>query len=233
MNVINYAEMVRALVNPASDIVNSMTYTSAHLLHMAVGVSGEAGELLDAVKKAAIYAKLIDRENVIEELGDLEFYMEGLRQGLGITREETIAHNIAKLSKRYASGSYSNQQAQERADKQTKAEFQCPRRDPAMDAVSNYPTIDSWREDGTCSYCGSMNPDKFMELVEQGAEVIPTDKNYKAYIRHGGHGQAKFYFQHLSKEQMAKFVDLYNAGTVKVFGGFFYDAPFFMAAKAS
>lgn len=228
----NHADLVKALAKPGADIVASLTPETAHLLHMAVGVSGEAGELLDAVKKASIYVKPIDRENVIEELGDLEFYMEGLRQGLGITREETLAHNVAKLSKRYASGSYSNQQAQERADKKPSVEFQCPRRDPAMDAVSNYPTIDSWREDGTCSYCGSMNPDKFMELVEQGVEVIPTDKNYKAYIRHGGHGQAKFYFQHLSKEQMVKFVDLYNSGTMKVSGSF-YNMPFFMVAKAS
>lgn len=113
----DHSELVRALVKPGADIIWNLTPTSAHLLHMAVGVSGEAGELLDAVKKAAIYVKPIDRENVIEELGDLEFYMEGLRQGLSITREETLAHNIAKLSKRYAAGKYSNQAAQERADK--------------------------------------------------------------------------------------------------------------------
>lgn len=112
-------QLVQALAKPGADIVATLTPESAHLLHMAVGVSGEAGELLDAVKKAAIYVKPIDRENVIEELGDLEFYMEGLRQGLGITREETLKANIAKLSKRYASGKYSNQQAQERADKQS------------------------------------------------------------------------------------------------------------------
>ena len=46
-------------------------------------------------------SQAIDRENVIEELGDLEFYMEGVRQNLGITREETLNHNIQKLSKRY------------------------------------------------------------------------------------------------------------------------------------
>ena len=84
---------------------------------MAVGISGEAGELLDAIKKAAIYQKPVDRQNVIEELGDLEFYMEGLRQGLGITRKETIQGNIDKLSKRYEGFKYSNEAAQNRADK--------------------------------------------------------------------------------------------------------------------
>jgi NTP pyrophosphatase (non-canonical NTP hydrolase) len=113
-----HKELVAALAKPGSEIVNELDADKAHILHMAVGISGEAGELLDAVKKATIYNKPLDRENVIEELGDLEFYMEGLRAKLGITREETLVANINKLSKRYSSGSYSNQQAQERADKE-------------------------------------------------------------------------------------------------------------------
>lgn len=112
-----HSDMVKALAKPGADIVATLTAEDAHALHMAVGISGEAGELLDAVKKATIYRKPIDRENVIEELGDLEFYMEGLRQGLGITREECIDGNIAKLGKRYSAGSYSDSAAQNRADK--------------------------------------------------------------------------------------------------------------------
>ena len=84
---------------------------------MAVGVAGEAGELLDAVKKHTVYCKAIDVENVIEELGDLEFYMEGVRQALGLTREQTLEANVAKLSKRYEGLKYSNQAAIDRADK--------------------------------------------------------------------------------------------------------------------
>ncbi len=113
-----YSKMVSALAKPGADIVRSLTPENAHALHMAAGIAGEAGELLDAVKKAAIYCKEIDRENVVEELGDLEFYLEGLRQGLHITREEVLEANAVKLSKRYSSGSYSNAQAQQRADKQ-------------------------------------------------------------------------------------------------------------------
>lgn len=116
MNV-THPELVAALAKPGADIVATLTAEDAHSLHMAVGIAGEAGELLDAVKKAAIYRKPIDRDNVVEELGDLEFYMEGLRQGMGITRQEVLDHNIAKLSKRYSSGTYSDKHAQERADK--------------------------------------------------------------------------------------------------------------------
>lgn len=83
---------------------------------MVMGISGEAGELLDAVKKPTMYGKPWDRDNVIEELGDMEFYMERFRQIMGITRQQTIQHNHDKLSKRYPKG-YSNKAAAERADK--------------------------------------------------------------------------------------------------------------------
>jgi NTP pyrophosphatase (non-canonical NTP hydrolase) len=47
--------MVKALVKSGEVIANEMTGSNAHLLHMAVGIAGEAGELLDAIKKAVIY----------------------------------------------------------------------------------------------------------------------------------------------------------------------------------
>lgn len=109
--------MVAVLVKPGETIIKEMTASDAHLLHMAVGVSGEAGELLDGVKKRAIYQKEIDRENIIEELGDIEFYLEGIRAELNITRAETLKANIKKLGKRYENFKYSNQAAQTRADK--------------------------------------------------------------------------------------------------------------------
>ncbi len=105
----------------------------------------------------------------------------------------------------------------------------------------------------SCSFCGSLHPDTFMEWVEAGAEVTPTDKNYKIYVKcpidnprygetkvgktkSGGsittvYGrEAKFYFQHLSREQMERFVELYNENRL-TFGypGGFYRFPYFMA----
>ena len=117
MNHITHPELVQALAKDGNLIAQELTGDDAHNLHMAVGIAGEAGELLDAVKKSVIYRKPLDIENVIEELGDLEFYMEGLRQRLGLTREQTLRTNIQKLSKRYHSLSYTDTHAQERADK--------------------------------------------------------------------------------------------------------------------
>ncbi len=113
----SHAAMVARLQKPGETILAEMTPAQAQLQHMAMGLAGEAGEVLDAIKKHTIYQKPIDRENVVEELGDLEFYMQGVRQMTGITRRECLLHNLAKLGKRYGEGTYSNTQAITRADK--------------------------------------------------------------------------------------------------------------------
>lgn len=114
---VNHAEMVKVLVKSGDTIAATMSGHAANMIHMVMGISGESGELLDAIKKHTIYGKDLDRANVIEELGDIEFYLEGLRQALAITREEVLEANIAKLSVRYGKV-YSDAAAVARADKQ-------------------------------------------------------------------------------------------------------------------
>lgn len=118
MSNFEHSTLVSDLKKSSKEIINELKPEQADALHMAVGIAGEAGELLDAIKKWSIYQKPLDLENVIEELGDLEFYMEGLRQSLNLTRIETLMENISKLQKRYSKGEYSNEQANERADKE-------------------------------------------------------------------------------------------------------------------
>jgi NTP pyrophosphatase (non-canonical NTP hydrolase) len=118
--MISHPDMVEALQKPGDAIMAHMTPLQLDLLHMAVGVAGEAGELLDALKKHVFYNKPLDLENVVEELGDLEFYMQGLRKRLSIEREDTLTANILKLAvgknARYRDG-YTDEQAQLRRDK--------------------------------------------------------------------------------------------------------------------
>jgi NTP pyrophosphatase (non-canonical NTP hydrolase) len=85
-------------------------------LHAAVGIAGEAGEVLDAVKKTWIYGKELDRENLLEESGDLLFYIVALLTENGFTLEDAMQANIEKLKKRYPEG-YTDSAAIERADK--------------------------------------------------------------------------------------------------------------------
>lgn len=92
------------------------TPSQCELLHAAIGIAGESGELLDAVRKLFFEGQPLDRENVIEELGDLCFYLEAAMQVMNAFRYEVEQENQSKLSKRYEGG-YSDQQAITRADK--------------------------------------------------------------------------------------------------------------------
>lgn len=182
-----HPELVAALVKPATQLIADLTSQTAHLMHMAIGISGEVAELCSCLKRDIIKLDpsedgIIDSQNLIEELGDLEFYIEGYYQGIfgnhekrrrsarppgnelvglvieagellditkkaalyckpleaekalkclenihgfmaGIYARHSIAHefalgcNIEKLQKRYNKGKFTNQSAQERADK--------------------------------------------------------------------------------------------------------------------
>jgi len=69
------------------------------------------------------------------------------------------------------------------------SEHLCPRR---AESAINFPGPDRWEARHglvhqsqvgmSCSHCGSLHPDRFMELVREGWIVGPTDKNYKAYL---------------------------------------------------
>lgn len=85
--------------------------------HAALGIAGEAGELVDAVKKAVIYNKPLDVENIEEELGDLLWYVALMANSLNLSLADVAAKNIDKLRKRYPE-KYSDEYASARLDKQ-------------------------------------------------------------------------------------------------------------------
>ena len=61
----------------------------------------------------------------------------------------------------------------------------CPDHYDPRDPVTGDPVEDSWMDrDGyqVCSFCGSMNPDLFLKLLEEGASLGTTTKDYKVYI---------------------------------------------------
>lgn len=118
----DYTNMVDLLSKPGEAILRSLTPEKCHLWHMATGIATEAGELLDAVKRHVIYEKELDLANVNEELGDLEFYLEGIRQAklVLLDRFAIRADNMAKLlKKRYPDGVYTDHHANQRLDKES------------------------------------------------------------------------------------------------------------------
>lgn len=113
MEMKHYPDMVQSLFK-----TTGMDQKAEAMLHAAVGIAGEAGELLDAIKKVWAYGKPLDMEGVVEELGDLEFYLEALRQQIQVAREHVLQANQEKLAKRYPDGVYSDLHAQSRLDKE-------------------------------------------------------------------------------------------------------------------
>ena len=73
-------------------------------LHSAVGISGEAGELLDHFKKAVWQQHEVNREYVLYELGDILFYLTSMCNLIGTDIDEVRKLNIEKLTKRYPDG---------------------------------------------------------------------------------------------------------------------------------
>lgn len=115
-----HAAMTAYLGKPGTDIIDTLSPIKAELLHYGFALCLEAGELGDILKKFIIYNQPISdktREHLVEELGDIEFYIERIRALFGISRTETLYHNINKLAKRYPQQSYTDSAAQLRADK--------------------------------------------------------------------------------------------------------------------
>ena len=80
---------------------NSMDSELNDLVHAAMGMAGESGEVLDLVKKSFAYGKAIDKVKLIEEAGDALWYFNLLFHTLNVSWEEVMERNITKLEGRY------------------------------------------------------------------------------------------------------------------------------------
>jgi len=90
--------------NTVPDLFKEHGPDTVNLLHGAIGANTEAGELLDAVKRFLFYGKEIDRVNVIEEVGDLCWYMAVTLEAVGSDFDEAMQRNIDKLRTRFPEG---------------------------------------------------------------------------------------------------------------------------------
>lgn len=72
-----------------------------NIIHGAIGVATEAGEILDAVKKTLFYGKDFDIVNLQEEIGDCFWYLAILAHEANMDFDTIMQQNIAKLKSRY------------------------------------------------------------------------------------------------------------------------------------
>lgn len=94
-NYKEHAAMVDQLMKPGEAILQDLTPIKAARLHMAVGFMGEVTELASAIENLTIYESDeeydVIMDNLKEELGDCEFYLEGLCQTYGVERIQPSA----------------------------------------------------------------------------------------------------------------------------------------------
>lgn len=85
-------------------------------MHAAGGMAFEAGEVGDHMKKHWVYDRPLNRDEVIEEMGDTFHYFVMLLIKMNVSLSEVIEANVEKLRARYPNG-FTKHDAIARADK--------------------------------------------------------------------------------------------------------------------
>ena len=115
-----YIEFVRQTTSPASSdfaqLLARMTELEANddadvprLLTAAFGISAEAGEFTEVVKKIFLQGKPYTEENIFHmkrELGDICWYIAQACMALDTNFREIMEMNYEKLSARYPEGTF-------------------------------------------------------------------------------------------------------------------------------
>ena len=124
-----YIEFVRQTTSPASseypklvgrlDELEGQGADVSRLLTAAFGMSAEAGEFTEVVKKIFLQGKPYNEDNIFHmkrELGDLCWYLAQACMALDITFEEVLEMNYEKLSARYPEGSFDVYRSENRVE---------------------------------------------------------------------------------------------------------------------
>ena len=108
----NYYEFGQRLA-----VLNEEGFPTERLLTAAVGMSAEAGEFTEIIKKIIFQGKPVNQENLFHlkrELGDIMWYVSQACLGLDISLEEVIQMNFDKLSARYPEGTFTIERSENR-----------------------------------------------------------------------------------------------------------------------
>jgi NTP pyrophosphatase (non-canonical NTP hydrolase) len=130
INSQKYIEFVRETTSPASSdfaaLLSRLTELEvtydvdvSRLMTAALGVSAEAGELAEIIKKIFLQGKPYNEDNVLhmkKEAGDILWYMSQLCIALDTTFEELMEINYQKLSSRYPEGTFSVHKSENRVE---------------------------------------------------------------------------------------------------------------------
>lgn len=105
-------------VEHAYSVINAIENKPAiaRVLISALKLNSESGELADALVKHLAYGQTLDVENIVEECGDLLWYIADILTALDYDISEVMVKNIDKLRIRYPE-KFTEKDAVERKDK--------------------------------------------------------------------------------------------------------------------
>lgn len=92
------------VINPAWNFAGRCDTHKDEVMNAVLGLGGEAGEVVDQVKKMYFHTQKPDpfyREKLVSELGDSFFYHIKFMELMGITLEECLIENKRKLESRH------------------------------------------------------------------------------------------------------------------------------------
>lgn len=96
--------------------LNSELNREQMLINSVMGLCGESGEAIDIVKKWFAQGHELDRAALLEELGDIAWYLAEAAHALDTDLEAVLSSNIAKLKRRYPNG-FSTEDSERREEK--------------------------------------------------------------------------------------------------------------------
>lgn len=85
------------------------------LLNGCLGLTGEAGEVSDMIKKWIFHQGKLDKWHLKKELGDVLWYIAMICESMGFNMDEIMMKNIEKLKARYPEG-FDTQRANSREE---------------------------------------------------------------------------------------------------------------------
>ena len=86
------------------------------LIQAALGLTGEAGEFADKVKKSLFQGHELSEDKMVSELGDILWYVVLGCKALGVSLSEVMYANIKKLEERYPEGAFSSKRSVNRKE---------------------------------------------------------------------------------------------------------------------
>lgn len=86
------------------------------LIQAALGLTGEAGEFADKVKKSLFQGHELSEDEMVSELGDILWYVVLGCKALGVSLSEVMYANIKKLEERYPEGAFSSKRSVNRKE---------------------------------------------------------------------------------------------------------------------